>query len=246
VTVDDETSTETEADPTQWQWQSDTVDFDGRRSPLRRGLLLAIAFVALAAAGACLGGVIAIVHNKSSATTSATVAPATTTAPTTLAPTPVPETVPVAATPTAPTTTAAPATPTTAAPAPAPARIVVTVDGTIRWTDSGIDLAAGDAIDVEASGVVAHNVFDPASRVGPDGDPRPELAVFNLVTDGMRLEGRHCALTGRIGDGPPFVIGSSAHIVANAPGRLYLGVDDNGLDNNAGDFDAALTRAGVD
>jgi molecular chaperone DnaK (HSP70) len=69
-----------------------------------------------------------------------------------------------------------------------------------------------------------------------------KVAALVLYTqDGNRLIGPHGALIGRIGKGPPFVIGAAATITASAAGEPQLGVNDAGLENNGGSFDVTVT-----
>jgi hypothetical protein len=229
MAADDETSAEMEALRSRRLWHAyRRSDLHGPRSPVRRGMIGALAVATLLLLGAFVSGVITAADDDAAATTRG-VPPTTSVAPTTVATT----TTVVAAT--VPTTTTPP--PTTVAPL----FVQVTVPSTQPWTDTGLDLEAGQVMDVTASGIVAHNNLDPVSRVGADGDPRPELALANLVVDGIRLDGRHVGLIGRIGDGPPFIVGSSAHLAVPAGGRLLLGVNDNGVDNNEGAFTASIT-----
>jgi hypothetical protein len=125
-----------------------------------------------------------------------------------------------------------------------PARVVpVTVPGTRAWVDTGVDVAAGDRVQITASGTIRHN-YDASSTVGPDGDVNPKAAVNNAVVDGTRVEGRHAALIARVGTQPPFVVGSEHTFTAPIPGRLELGVNDVGPDNNSGQFDVTVQVGG--
>jgi hypothetical protein len=110
----------------------------------------------------------------------------------------------------------------------------LTVDGRQTWTDTGRDLQAGDRVTIEASGTVVHNVQDPLSATGPGGDPRSDLFQYN------EIPGNHAALMARIGDGEPFIVGGGSAFTAPAPGRLWLGVNDKGPENNSGHFNATI------
>ena len=113
-----------------------------------------------------------------------------------------------------------------------PETVDVVVDGVQPWTDAGVDVRAGDRVAVTASGEVWHNE---GNSIGPEGFPnRPELLTpfpqFN-----------HAALIGRIGEGgSAFFLGERATITAEADGRLFLGVNDGGLENNRGYWDATV------
>lgn len=104
----------------------------------------------------------------------------------------------------------------------------VLVDGAQFWTDTGLDVAAGDRVAVVADGEVFHRE---TASVGPEGFPNePEL-----LTPFPELN--HAALIGRVGDeGPAFYVGRARTITAEGAGRLFLGINDGGLENNRGHF----------
>jgi hypothetical protein len=79
----------------------------------------------------------------------------------------------------------------------------------------------------------------PNTTVGPDGDPDPNLPAFYDVIPAAN----HAALIGRIGHGEPFVVGarSTFDVQDDFGGRFYLGINDNGVDNNSGHFTATVT-----
>ncbi len=121
-------------------------------------------------------------------------------------------------------------------PAPVPARTAsVTVDARQPFTDTGIDVAAGDRVAISATGTIFH---DSSGSTGPNGvAERRDLRQFNVIESE-----NHGALIGRIGDGgAPFAVGSDFSSASLAPGRLFLGVNDRGLDNNSGAFSATVT-----
>jgi hypothetical protein len=126
-----------------------------------------------------------------------------------------------------------PGTPGSTAP---PARTqAVTVDARKAWTDTGVDLASGDRVAVSATGTIFH---DASGSTGPNGvAERVDLQQFNV------LKGEnHAGLIGRIGDnGAPFAVGSDFASTNLAPGRLFLGINDQGVDNNSGAFSAVVT-----
>lgn len=143
-------------------------------------------------------------------------------------------------TPAAPTTASAPTTPTTSL-----ATFSVTVPSTVQFVDTGIDLRVNDQVRVVASGTIQHNAPDPRTAVGPDGDPNVVLQQFNKQADGRVIGGNHGALIGKVGEsGPMFVVGRESTIVAATRGRLFLGVNDQGVDNNAGSFQVTVERRG--
>jgi hypothetical protein len=52
------------------------------------------------------------------------------------------------------------------------------------------------------------------------------------------------ALIGRIGNGRPFAIGDQTSIQAPESGQLFLGINDDTLNDNQGEFRVEVTRSG--
>lgn len=105
----------------------------------------------------------------------------------------------------------------------------VTVNPTEPWIDTGIDLRAGQEIYFQTSGQVT---WAPNKRVDADG-------TRNSKADNARpLPGRNSgALLGRIGERDTFFIGTDlGPFRVRGNGRLYLGVNDDRLDDNTGAY----------
>jgi hypothetical protein len=111
----------------------------------------------------------------------------------------------------------------------------VTVDARRAFTDTGIDVAVGDRVAISATGTIFH---DASGSTGPSGvSERRDLSQFSVLPSEI-----HAALIGRMGDGgAPFAVGSDFSSGSLAPGRLFLGVNDVGVDNNSGAFTATIT-----
>lgn len=111
----------------------------------------------------------------------------------------------------------------------------VGVPASQEFTDTGIEVPAGGIVIVVASGEVFH---DEGSSAGPDGTVNaPELRSFNLIP-----QVDHAALIGRMGqDGDPFFVGTDSVFPVAQAGRLFLGVNDEGVDDNRGAFEATVT-----
>lgn len=136
---------------------------------------------------------------------------------------------------------------------PAATQMSVVVPGTEPWTDTGIDISIDDTMLIEAEGEVTPKA-DARVKIGttdteidiegvpfndPNGNPDPGARMYNV--EGLREAG-HAALIGRIGeDGVPFQVGSQLLAQADAEGRLFLGINDTGVDNNDGEFTATIT-----
>ena len=119
------------------------------------------------------------------------------------------------------------------------APVSVVVPGTEQWTDTGIDLSIDDTVLIEADGAITPSTPDVPLH-GPDGVPdRPSARVFNV---GGVEEANHASLIGRIGEaGAPFLVGSELSSTADTEGRLFLGINDRDVANNAGEFTATIT-----
>jgi hypothetical protein len=106
----------------------------------------------------------------------------------------------------------------------------VVVDARTGWTDAGIDVAAGQVLSFYATDRIR---WAPGRRDGPDGEhnspPGPGRPMPNE---------RRAALIARIGAGREyFLVGSRREgISMRAAGRLYLGINDESLENNAAAF----------
>jgi hypothetical protein len=103
----------------------------------------------------------------------------------------------------------------------------VRVSPTDAWTDTGIDVRAGQEIYFQTSGQVT---WSPNKRVDANGttNSRPDPARPLPTRNGG-------ALIGRIGERDIFLIGLDVgpfRIRQN--GRLYLGVNDDNLEDNTG------------
>jgi len=121
---------------------------------------------------------------------------------------------------------------------PAAAPVSVVVPATEQWTDTGIDLSIDDGVLIEADGTIKPAPYE--ALLGPDGAiDRPDARQYNV--EGLE-EANHAGLIGRIGGaGAPFQVGSELLFEADTEGRLFLGINDSGVNNNAGEFAATIT-----
>ena len=107
----------------------------------------------------------------------------------------------------------------------------IVVSAKTAWTDSGVSVRAGDFVSIRSEGVIQWGPGSSATA-GPGGVSGRAASSRAPVP-----AGEHGALIGRIGNGRPFVIGNrqDSFQVPNA-GRLYLGVNDDNLFDNDGEF----------
>ena len=104
---------------------------------------------------------------------------------------------------------------------------------TREWTDTGVTVRSGAAVGISAAGEVYLAAAGSSQPPGgnpsctPTADyvphssqfPAPELPCWSLIA--------------RIGNSPPFEVGTSILVTATT-GRLYLGVNDDSFSGNAG------------
>ena len=105
-----------------------------------------------------------------------------------------------------------------------------------RWTDTGIDVRAGDTIRFEAQGTMqlSADSNDMASPAGSRTNRHAPEAPMRLESAG--------ALIARIGESAPLFVGDRRTISrAPASGRLHLGVNDDHLGDNAGEYRVTIT-----
>jgi len=112
----------------------------------------------------------------------------------------------------------------------------VTVNASQPWTPTGITVAKGQQVRFEASGEV---------QLSTDGN---DTAVTAGSKMGRRLSAGPMpgqlagALIGRVGSGQAFGIGNQAGPLSMpAAGMLYLGVNDDNVDDNRGAFTVTVT-----
>jgi hypothetical protein len=105
------------------------------------------------------------------------------------------------------------------------------------WTDTGVDVKAGDSVNITATGTVS---FDANRTSGPEGLPRgwKDLTMQYPVTNSGRG-----ALIGRFTDhewARPFLIGTHLERTAPVAGRLFLGVNQQASALGTGSFQVTI------
>ena len=113
---------------------------------------------------------------------------------------------------------------------------VFLVDATQRWVDTGIDVRVGDTVSVNATGTIVMSSND-ADQAGPAGSQTGRRASEAPLRDAVAG-----AVILRIGSGAPILAGASK-VIDRTPtaGRLYLGVNDDYLLDNRGQFRVTVT-----
>jgi Ca2+-binding EF-hand superfamily protein len=99
-----------------------------------------------------------------------------------------------------------------------------------RWLDTGITVRAGDIITFQSSGQI--QISDNAQDVA-----NPAGALSHRMAPDAPISGVYAgALIGKIGIYSPIAIGNQSSITAPVSGVLYLGVNDDHLPDNRGEF----------
>ena len=126
---------------------------------------------------------------------------------------------------------AATAASTTAGAVPLPT--TVRVDSTQRWTDTGIDTRAGDVLTFASRGSIqmSHDSNDTATPAGSRTGRRAPASPIDAVAG---------ILIARIGDSNTVVVGDRTTLTAPRGGRLYLGINDDHLPDNSGEFQVTI------
>lgn len=106
----------------------------------------------------------------------------------------------------------------------------VRVNAQQRWTDAMIDVRAGDTLTFNASGSITMS-DDGNDTAAPAGSTRgrtaPDAPVLQQLAGGLIM---------RIDTYGPIFIGGRNAITAPVSGRVYLGVNDDHLPDNRGEF----------
>ena len=121
-------------------------------------------------------------------------------------------------------------------PSPEPPK-ELDVQATQDWVDTGIDLRAGDSLQITATGTLT---LGTGRTAGPQGAQR---GFLDLIKAYPVNEAGLGAFIGRIGSSDaaiPFLIGSSEQLQVPRAGRLFLGINKTGNDQPLGSFHAKV------
>ena len=113
----------------------------------------------------------------------------------------------------------------------------VSVSPKQAWTSTGLAVRKGEILTFNASGEVqlSTDANDIATPFGAKSGRKAANSPMPNVLAG--------ALIGRIGpNGQPFAIGSGVSVPMPAAGQLFLGVNDDGMDDNQGEYRVDITR----
>ncbi|MFF2041149.1 hypothetical protein ACFVVX_12020 [Kitasatospora sp. NPDC058170] len=134
---------------------------------------------------------------------------------------------PPTATTTTPATTTTTTTPTAAT--------TTTVSAARGWQDSGVLVAAGEDVEITATG--QWHPFGNGYAVGPDGCTDPVVCSQDPDQTNNVCCTAHAGLIGMIGSSPPFAVGGERTLHNTGPaGELRLRINDTVLEDNTGDM----------
>jgi len=112
----------------------------------------------------------------------------------------------------------------------------VTVPGNQMWTPTGFVVRRGEVIRFNANGEVAWTP-EAADRATPSGAANRRMSGRPPV--GNAPGG---ALVGRVGNSAPFLIGNQGSVRMPASGELFLGINDDVVTDNTGNFAVTISR----
>ncbi|HVL67280.1 MAG TPA: hypothetical protein VM364_08450 [Vicinamibacterales bacterium] len=137
-----------------------------------------------------------------------------------------------------PSAAAAPATGTTGQ-LPSTTGSGLVVSARQQWTPTGITVRRGEVLTFNSTGQIqlSNDSNDIATVAGSKAGryPAGNAPLPNVLAGG---------LIGRIGNGQPFAIGDQTSIPMPAAGVLFLGVNDDHLNDNVGEFRVEISRGG--
>ena len=110
----------------------------------------------------------------------------------------------------------------------------VRVNAQQRWTDTGIDVRAGDVVTFDSRGTIQLS-SDSNDVATPSGSRKPGRAAPET-----NVNAAAGVLIARIGDSAQVVVGDRRSMPAPTGGRLYLGINDDHLPDNHGEFEVTV------
>ncbi len=110
-----------------------------------------------------------------------------------------------------------------------------------RWVDTGVDLNAGDTVQISATGELQY--ADARQSNGPDGLPRGFADLLRILQFNQAGRG---ALIGRIGSSAasqPFLAGAKYQSQARLAGRLFVTINQSSMDRATGSYRVTIKRS---
>jgi hypothetical protein len=112
----------------------------------------------------------------------------------------------------------------------------IRVPGNQQWVPSGVTVRRGDTLRFSSTGEVmwTTEAVDRATPAGAMNGRRSGAPPVGEAPGG--------ALVGRIDNGKPFLIGNQNSVRMPAAGQLFLGINDDVVSDNTGDFFVTISR----
>lgn len=111
----------------------------------------------------------------------------------------------------------------------------ITVQANQAWTTTGVSVKKGQRVSLSTTGEV--QLSDDANDIANADGARNGRMAANAPLRGAPAG----ALIGKIGpNGPVFGVGNQTSIVAPAAGVLFLGINDDGFDDNKGNYQVVV------
>ena len=112
----------------------------------------------------------------------------------------------------------------------------VRIPGNQQWVPTGFVVRRGETLRFNARGEVMWTL-EAADKATPAGAQNRRMSgrpPFGNAPGG--------ALIGRVGNGQPFLVGNQGSVRMPANGELFLGINDDALQDNTGDFFVTIGR----
>lgn len=120
-----------------------------------------------------------------------------------------------------------------------PEPVSVTVPANRQWTSTNITVRRGQRISFSASGQIKW-APDASKTANPDGASMDADARQHYPVPAKGVG----ALVGRVGtNGQPFAVGAQGTVTMPADGELFLGVNDDFVVDNSGNFTVQISSA---
>ena len=132
--------------------------------------------------------------------------------------------------------------------------LLVVVPANLPWTDTGLDVTAGQQLVFSAQGKISLQKGNPEAECGPDGydlqtvqQPLPEKNLGALI--GKVVISVTVTVDEKTGEekkqeaAQTFFIGSGSLVEMPVKGRLFLGINENVTGDNAGEFKVTISTA---
>jgi hypothetical protein len=110
-----------------------------------------------------------------------------------------------------------------------------TIPANRQWTETDVNVRDGDTLELRVSGEIE---YAPNVKVSAAGAPRrtpggPDVPIGNAPAG---------ALIGRVDNGQPFLIGRNTSVRMPASGTLFLGINDDTVNDNSGNYRIIIAR----